>query len=43
MVLVLLATYIFRVVKEEDVHNPKDGGSKPQVYKSTWCHVPQDM
>jgi hypothetical protein len=42
MVLVLRATYIFRVVKEENVNNPVDGGSKPQVYKSTWFHVPQD-
>jgi hypothetical protein len=43
MVLVLLATYIFRVIKEEDVNSPEDGGSKPQVYRSTWFHVPQDM
>jgi hypothetical protein len=43
MLLVLLATYIFKVVKEEDVNNPEDGGSKPHVYKSRWCHVPQDM
>jgi len=29
MVLVLFATYIFRLIKEEDVNNPEDGGSKP--------------
>jgi len=43
VVLVLLATYILRVFKEEDVNNPEDGGSKPQVYKYLWCHVPQNM
>jgi hypothetical protein len=42
MVLVLGTTYIFRIVKEENVNNPDYGGSKPQVYKSTWFHVPQD-
>jgi hypothetical protein len=43
MVLVLLTTYIFRVVKEEGINSPEDGSSKPQVNKSTWCHVPQDI